>query len=209
MGQEPRKSVLSQESLRHARRRMIEIRAGQRVEHEHEPHPEEQRHEGDPLSLSLGERKKEQKGIPEADLGERVLEIDHELARPDAAHADADRHEHGGPPQRVPEELRLALALRDPARDREGHDQADEECKGGLNDVVQRRSGPRDVALGAAKKIPRAARGARFAERRRDLARVERLRQHEEHHEAAVSVDGCDALRPLAFGRGGGSLGCG
>src|SRR5207302_10596492 len=103
--------------------------------------------QGRPLPAGAAKGQQKCERIPEADLGERVLEGEIGLGASERAQKEAEDHQQKATPDGVEELLAKALAFADTAGDgiRQGY--AYQERKPRLDGVVEAHSGLGDVGL--------------------------------------------------------------
>src|SRR5437868_13123405 len=97
--------------LRNADRGIIEVGARCGIESESRPEANQDEHKSDHLRSYLRKAKKEEEDVSHADLGERVLECEVGLTRPERPKEDAQENQDEGPADRVSKHLSEGFAL--------------------------------------------------------------------------------------------------
>ena len=176
---------------RNADRLVIEVGPRQRIQHERRPEPGEQHDERDRLHADRGERQQEQERVAETNLRERVFERPVGARAAQRAQEDPERDQRHAPPRGVKDHAAEGLPFRLPGGNRERQRRANQERERRLDQIVERAALPRNVLGVVGDQRPEAAVGEGAVEG----PQPHRLREHEQHHEAAEGVDGDEARR--------------
>ena len=125
--------------------RVVEVRTGQRIEHERRPKADQNRCERHDLHAQRRERQQEEERVAQTNLRERVFERPVGVRPFERAQEDPEEDEDEAAPDGMSEHAAEALALALPARDREWQRRAGQERKRWLNQVVERTALPGHV----------------------------------------------------------------
>ena len=178
---------------RHSHSRVVEVGVRCRIQRPGQPVAEENSCKCDPLPARAKVRNQEGKGVTEADLAQRVgeLEVGHGAAG--GRKEDPQRYENETAPDGMAQHALEGGAFLLAASQRVGKRDADQECEARLDGVVQAHAGPLGVGLVEAQKLPNGIVGERLCY----VRQLQDFRHHQQHDQAAVSVDGYISLQLL------------
>ena len=184
--------------LRNADGGIIEVGAWRGIESESRPEANQDQHERDHLRSHAREAEQEEEDVAQADLGERVLECEVGLIGPERSQEDAQEDQNESATDRVSQHLSEGFALHLSGRDRKGQCRADQERKGGLNEVVQRAALPFHVLGVVGDERPNRA----VRKGPRHFGQMRAFVQHQHHDQPAEGIQREYALEALRLRSG-------